>query len=331
MSAGGPKTIGLTTSIPVEVILAAGLRPLDLNNIFISHPRAETLVAAAEVAGFPRTVCAWIKGIYGVAVAPDGPERIVVVTQGDCSNARALAEVLVQRGKTVVAFEYPADRDPVRLRAEIGRLVDRFGTSWSEAEAQKARLDRIRRKLVDLDDLGWREGRVRGAELHLWLVTSSDFGGDPDKFEAELDGFLGEIRARPRLDPAVRLGFLGVPPIMTDFFDVIEGLGGRVVYDEIARQFAMPDQTGNLVDQYLAFTYPYDFSARVADIAAQVEQRGLAGLIHYTQSFCHRQIEDIVLRAALSGVPVLTLEGDRVGPTDGRTRLRLESFMEMLG
>ncbi|MBU0515647.1 MAG: 2-hydroxyacyl-CoA dehydratase, partial [Proteobacteria bacterium] len=292
--------------------------------------RPETLVAAAEAAGFPRTVCAWIKGIYGVAIGPGGPERIVVVTQGDCSNARALAEVLNRRGKTVIPFEYPADKDRGRLGAAIDRLIELFGATRDGAASCKSRLDRIRRKLVDLDDLAWREDRVRGAELHQWLVKSSDFDGDPDAYEAELDGFLREVRARPRLGPAVRLGFLGVPPIMTDFFDVVEGLGGRVIYDEIARQFAMPYQTEDLVDQYLAFTYPYDVSARVADIAAEVEQRGLAGLIHYTQSFCHRQIEDIVLRAELAGVPVLTLEGDRVGPTDGRTRLRLESFLEML-
>ncbi len=330
MTRGLPPAVGLTTSIPIEVILAAALVPVDLNNVFITHPRPEALVAAAEAAGFPRTVCAWIKGIYGVAAGPDGPDRIVVVTQGDCSNARALAEVLARQGKSIIPFEYPADRDPVRLEAEIDRLIDLFGTTRAAAAAQKARLDQIRDRLVRLDDLAWRDEKVRGAELHQWLVSASDFNQDPDAFAAGLEDFLTEVKRRPAPGRALKLGFLGVPPIMTDLFDVVEDLGGRVVFHEISRQFAMPPRGGDLVDQYLAFTYPYDVAARVADIARESERRGLAGLIHYTQTFCHRQIEDIVLRDFLSGVPILTLEGDRVGPTDGRTRLRLESFLEML-
>ncbi len=31
--------VGLTTTIPVEVVLAAGLTPVDLNNLFIADPR----------------------------------------------------------------------------------------------------------------------------------------------------------------------------------------------------------------------------------------------------------------------------------------------------
>jgi benzoyl-CoA reductase/2-hydroxyglutaryl-CoA dehydratase subunit BcrC/BadD/HgdB len=325
-----PQTLGLTTSIPVEVVLAAGQVPMDLNNVFINHPRPEDLVTSAEAAGFPRTVCAWIKGIFGVAVAPGGPDRIVVVTQGDCSNARALAEVLARRGKTIIPFEYPADRDRDRLEAEIDRLIDLFGTTWARAAAQKARLDRIRDRLVRLDELAWRHEKIRGDELHQWLVSASDFNQDPDAFAADLEVFLDELQKRPAPAPAIRLGFLGVPPIMSDLFTVIEDLGGRVLFNEIARQFAMPPAAGDLVDQYLAFTYPYDVAARAADITREIKRRRLDGLIHYTQTFCHRQIEDIVLRDFFGGVPMLTLEGDRVGPTDGRTRLRVESFLEML-
>ena len=56
--------VGLTTTIPVEVVLAAGLTPVDLNNLFIADPLALALVSQAEAAGFPRTICTWIKGIY---------------------------------------------------------------------------------------------------------------------------------------------------------------------------------------------------------------------------------------------------------------------------
>jgi benzoyl-CoA reductase/2-hydroxyglutaryl-CoA dehydratase subunit BcrC/BadD/HgdB len=53
------------------------------------------------------------------------------------------------------------------------------------------------------------------------------------------------------------------------------------------------------------------------------------GVIHYVQAFCFRQIEDMIVRQRLK-TPILTLEGDRPGPLDARTRIRLEGFTEML-
>ena len=46
------KTIGITTTIPLECLLAAGCRVVDLNNLFISHPNPGSLVDIAEGAGF---------------------------------------------------------------------------------------------------------------------------------------------------------------------------------------------------------------------------------------------------------------------------------------
>ncbi|RLA77665.1 MAG: 2-hydroxyacyl-CoA dehydratase, partial [Deltaproteobacteria bacterium] len=74
---------------------------------------------------------------------------------------------------------------------------------------------------------------------------------------------------------------------------------------------------------------PYSFFFRLQDIKAEIERRQIDGLIHYVQAFCFRQIQDVLLRREVR-VPVLTLEGDRPGPLDARTLLRLESFLEML-
>ena len=61
------KRIGFTTSLPIEVLFAAGHKPIDLNNIFITQD-PEKSVYDAEIKGFPRTICAWIKGNYRVAL-----------------------------------------------------------------------------------------------------------------------------------------------------------------------------------------------------------------------------------------------------------------------
>ncbi len=57
--------------------------------------------------------------------------------------------------------------------------------------------------------------------------------------------------------------------------------------------------------------------------------QGARGLIHYVQSFCHRQIEDRLWRERMQ-LPILTLEADRPGKVDERTRTRIEAFMERL-
>ncbi|MGC8862159.1 MAG: 2-hydroxyacyl-CoA dehydratase family protein, partial [Armatimonadota bacterium] len=113
-------------------------------------------------------------------------------------------------------------------------------------------------------------------------------------------------------------------------YDVIENIGARVVFNEVQRQFTMPFDTEDLVEQYLLYTYPYDIFGRIQDIKREVERRRIAGLIHYTQSFCYRQIQDLIIRRHIN-VPILTMEGDAPGKLDARTKVRLESFVEMLG
>ena len=68
-------------------------------------------------------------------------------------------------------------------------------------------------------------------------------------------------------------------------------------------------------------TYPYSFFDRLEDIRTESKRREVRGIVHYVQSFCFRQIEDILLREEID-LPVLTLEGDGPGPLDGRTRIR---------
>ena len=78
------KSIGFTTSIPVEIIYGAGLRPVDLNNVFITDKNAVRLIEEAENEGFPRNTCSWIKGIYSAVLNSKNIDTIVSVVEGDC-------------------------------------------------------------------------------------------------------------------------------------------------------------------------------------------------------------------------------------------------------
>lgn len=323
-----PSYIGITSTIPVEIVFAAGLKPLDLNNVFISSPNAENFLKEAEALGFGHNVCAWIKGIYSAA-NHYRVEKIIAVTGGDCSNTIALSEILNSEGIEVISFNFPHNRNRAALKAQLEGLACTLSASWKRVLEEKERLDRIRRKLNKLDRMTYQENVISGFENHLFLVSSSDFESDPSGFDLKLNVLLEDSEKRPPREEEVRLGYLGVPSVYTDLYDRLESIGARVVFNEVQRQFSMPYGTQDIVDQYLRYTYPYGIGGRLEDIGLAVRKRNLDGLIHYTQNFCFRQIYDILIRKRFS-LPILTLEGDRPGPIDGRTAIRLETFVEIL-
>jgi benzoyl-CoA reductase/2-hydroxyglutaryl-CoA dehydratase subunit BcrC/BadD/HgdB len=323
------RKTGFTTTIPLEILLAAGRTPVDLNNLFITGGRSLDLIDTAEAEGFPRNVCNWIKGIYAAALE-SGIREIVAVTEGDCSNTRALMEVLSLHGVRTVPFAYPHDRSPDALRIEIERMMASFEVGWDAVHRAGERLEGIRRKIREIDRLTWADNLVSGEENHIFQVSSSDMNGDPDTFEAGLDIFLQEVCHRTPFHETTRLAYIGVPPIIDGLYPFLESHGARVVFNETQRQFSMPYGIPDLVERYRAYTYPYDIFFRLADIEQELEKRRVDGVIHYVQSFCFRQIEDLIVRKTLS-LPILTLEGDKPGPLDARSRIRIESFLEMLG
>ncbi len=323
------KRIGFTTTIPVEIILAAGHVPVDLNNIFITDKDPTAFIDYAETEGLPRNICAWIKGIY-TAVIRGSIDEVITVTEGDCSNSHALAELFMEHGIPVHSFAYPFGKEDRRsfLEREFRSLAKSLGTTYEAAEEYTKRTDPIRAKLRRLDALTAQE-KASGFENHLWLVTSTDFNTEPVSYEAELDAKLAEIEARGSAGRKIRLGVLGVPTIFDDMYGFIEEKGGSVVFNEIQRQFAIPSTNPDYISRYAEYTYPYDVFGRIADIRQQTAERRIDGLIHYVQSFCYRQMQDITIRKHMD-VPVLTIEGDSPSGIDARTKIRIESFIEML-
>ncbi|MBI5638329.1 MAG: 2-hydroxyacyl-CoA dehydratase [Nitrospinae bacterium] len=324
------RRVGITTTIPAEFIFAAGGVPVDLNNIFIADAAPMGMLERAERGGLPRAVCGWIKGMYGAALAAN-VESVIAVSDGDCSHTRSLAEILGTEGVKSIPFAYPYDRDYGLLKRQMDKLAAFFGITFADAEAMMRRMDRIRKKLHRIDEMTWRENTVTGFENHLFLVSASDMDGDMERFEQKVDAFMAEAAAREPLPQTIRLAYIGVPPIFTDIYQFLETRGARVIFNEVQRQFTFPFETGDLVERYRRYTYPYDVFSRVRDIEAEISRRGVHGVVHYVQSFCHHQMEDVVFRKHLAGLPLLTVEGDAPGPLDARTRLRIEGFCEMLG
>lgn len=321
--------VGLTTTIPVEVVLAAGLVPVDLNNLFISNPQALAWVSEAEAEGFPRTICAWVKGIYTALSRHPEIRAVIVACQGDCSYTQALGEILEAQGRQAIYFQFPYPPNRELLRREIAALAAHLGAAAEEVERVQKELRPLRRDLRELDRLTWETGQVTGRENFQFLIASSDFESDVKDYAQKVAAFLKEAPARVPHNARVRLGLAGIPPIFTNLWDYLEELDAEVVFNEIPRQFSMPYPNLDLADQYLRYTYPYNIFGRLADLEEAIRVRRLDGLVHYTQSFCFRQMFDQVLRERLN-IPILTIEGDRPAPLDSRTRMRLEAFVDVL-
>lgn len=324
------KKIGVTTTVPIEILIAADYEVVDLNNIFVTSEDYSKYIDIAEREGFPKSCCAWKKGMYGVCVEHEIKE-LVGVTEGDCSNTKALEEVLDMQGVKIYPFAYPHGRKLEDVKRSLDNFMDMFDVNLSDVEKIRKRLNKARAKARKLDELTFINNKVSGFENHLYQVSCSDFNSNVDKFEEELREKIEEIEKRSPIDKKIRLGYIGVPPMTCDIYDYVENFDAHFVYNEVQREFAFPraDKAENIYGQYYDYTYPYDIKFRLKDIKKQIKERKIDGIIHYTQAFCYRQIEDIVMKKQLD-IPVLNVEGDKLNFLDARTKLRLEAFLDML-
>lgn len=319
--------VGFTTSFPMEVVVGAGHQAIDLNNIFVLN-NSQELVANAERKGFPRNLCSWIKGMYST-ISSFEIDEVIGIVQGDCSNTHSLMAILKHEGTQVIPFSYPYYREYDLLNEEIERLEKHYNTNRDKTKRIKEKCDTVRKKLIELDRMSWQDGLVKGIENHLWLVCSSDFNSNIQQYSEELDDFIKSAKSRKLKKAKYRLGFVGVPPIIPDLYGFLEEKGARIIFNEVQRQFSMFYMEEDIVNQYLRFTYPYTLEKRVEDINKEIELRELDGIISYTQSFCHRQLDHLLLKKYLK-CPILQLEGDQPGKLDERSKIRLESFLEMI-
>ena len=321
------ERIGITSTIPVEIIYASQCVPVDLNNIFITDKHPQVIVDEAERLGLPRNTCTWVKGMYSVLKHTD-IHTVIGVVQGDCTHIVSMLESLLPAGVEFIPFSFPYEKSRKLLRWEMQKIMDYFGVQWDDCLASKARLDEVRKIIHTIDRMTWEDNTVSSQDNFYALINSTDFMGNPEAFKIQLKRILDKKReSYPRSH--LRFGLLGVPTVFTDLYPYLESQGARVVYHEVARQFAMPEYAKDLLEQNLSYTYPYSFYGRVKDIQEEAGLRHLDGFIHYVQSFCHHQLEDLGFREQLS-LPILTLEGDRVGKLDGRTKTRLDTFVQML-
>ncbi|MCX7704093.1 MAG: 2-hydroxyacyl-CoA dehydratase, partial [Planctomycetota bacterium] len=326
------ETVGITGTLPLEVLYAAGFSVVDLNNLFISSPQPQRGIEFAERDGFPKTYCPWIKGIYWATL--ENNIKRVVVAGGDCAHSRVLGEILKHRGIEVHHFNYPYPADREALSDEINRFCSLFGTNLEAAQRMKKVLDKTRRLLQHLDELTFKTHKVSGEENHRFLVSASDFCGNPSNYHKDVEKFLSEAEQRTPKKPEIRIAYLGVPSLISDFYQFLRALGADVVFNETARQFAFIPPCDDLIEQYFRFTYPYEFGLSFKDVETECRTRKVDGIIYYTQSFCFRQAYAILLKEKLKKaglkIPVLLFEADLPSPLSAQQKVNIDALIKKI-
>ncbi len=324
------KKIGLTTTVPIEILIAAGYTPVDLNNIFIASDNYMKYIDIAEKDGFPKNMCAWIKGIYGACIDNDIKE-VVGVVEGDCSNTKVLVDVFKLRGIKAYPFSFPHRHTMEEVKNEINEFMKLFDVKYDDAERVRERLNMIRELAKEIDRLTYDESVISGFENHLYQLCLSDFNGDIGKYESDMKDLIKTASKREPIKKKLKLGYIGVPPMMSDIYEYVENFDARFVYNEVQREFAFPraDKAVDIYGQYYDYTYPYNLDFRIKELQKQINKRELDGIIHYTQAFCYRATEYIILKEKLN-IPILNIEGDKLNVLDARTKLRIEAFLDML-
>lgn len=324
------RRVGLCSTVPVEVLFAAGREPVDLNNHFVNHRAPEEFLRQADVLGMPRNHCAWTRGLFGVTVASEF-SAIVVVPQGDCSGNLAMARVLQQRGVEVLEFNFPvglSDRATM-LEEEIARLAFRLGVPMKRVNETFNKLRPVRELLARLDKMNWDEGVVPGSIARNFMLQATDMGGNPQSFRRRLELLVSEYENAPRAS-GPRIALFGVPAILSGVIEHLEAAGAQVVLCETESDFAMIPPAETIVEQYQHYAYPYGIERRLDRFLKHAAERRIDGVVVYSQAFCHHNLEMAKVETELADWPTLVLEGDLPQGISARDTIRLEGFIELV-
>jgi benzoyl-CoA reductase/2-hydroxyglutaryl-CoA dehydratase subunit BcrC/BadD/HgdB len=307
------ETVGITALVPPELIYACGMRPCDVNN-FVPQSRIQPSAKLCSWTAIWREMI--LKGNISI-------DSLVVVAGGDCHNALVDGEKVALKGTPTFYFFYPFEEDVDYLENELDKLCKFLGGIKDPGKFK--RIEDLKKRAQDMD-MKRAQGKLPAKQVFDLMVSLSDLRGDITQFEKELDGM-----SEGDYIPSNRVALLGVPPINSDFHEVLEEYGLHVVYDELPYEFARLSgcDVRDLAKSYCGYTFARNIEHRLRFLRNELEKRKVDGIIHYTQFACHHLLEDDILSNNLD-YPFLTIQGDLPGKTSRQAKLRLEAFSEMI-
>jgi len=353
--------------IPVEWLAAHGVQPhwLRLPDRSLSRQTGSDqdqqhhFRALNSLMHGRRGVCP-LAGAVADAVSAGIAASAVVLTTA-CDQMRHAASLLEhQHGVPVFVMNVPStwrtESSRALYLAELQRLggflVDRGGARPSTAELvevmlrfdrARALLRRMRHRLPSREFAGALLAvREDASRLGPW----DPYGGDREDHRLGREAAFDQ-ECSPESTPYVPLALVGGPMRESDYglFDWVQQAGGQIVLDAtewgertLPRAFeierAHRDPLTEVADAYFGsipdvFRRPND--ALYGYLGRELAARQARGLIVRRYLWCDLWHAEVAVLKAWSPVPVLDLDAaDSESSSEGRTRGRVEAFLEML-
>lgn len=337
--------------VPVEIIMAAGLKPVRVKG------RVEK-TAEADAYLYPN-LCPYIKSLFSDARDCGLPGCDGVVFTRSCDGMRRLYDAWKAYIPSDFTYmlEAPKNSDDLaieyfssQLRIFAGKLGEVTGAEIKErdlAESVKAS-NQVRQMMRGFYAAQSKSPLpVRGSELFK-LGMKVLYGDGPDiagKLKSEYDkvrkhtGTAGG-RKQPRL--LVSGNVMDRP----DLFEIIEAAGAEVPFADLCTASRYFERTvdEDTRDIYRALAIAYlgeprcSRAATPAEIYARlikkVKEYAIDGVLLTSLKYCDQVLNDVpylVRRLTEAGTPALFVENDYLFSDSGRLRTRVEAFIETLG
>ena len=334
------------TYTPIEIIHAAGFLPVRILGGVGQIDRAYTLAPAFICPPLLRSLETALEG---------GFDYLSGIVQGyTCDVACGIVNIWKENfgGRICHTIPLPYGDGPDAreyFRASLEELMDKLETiggrtTEASLDASLALYAEIRRAILDLYEMRY-QGKLPLAASELHAVIQAGFVAPPETYLVMLKTLAEQIAPTgdgvPRGIPVLVSGSLVEEPKV---LDILEEAGGRIVADDLCtglRHVHNPagvgsDAVARIIDRYIN-RLPCPSRARARQrlpfLLDLVRRSGTRGIVFLFQKFCTPHLADYpILRDELrkEGIPLLTLELEATGVTEGQLKTRLQSFMEMI-
>ena len=358
----GGKVVGtLCVMVPVELIAAAGARPVRLCTGY--H---EPVHAANELLG-DAGLCPLVKSTLGSKMVGSSPlmEQVdLVVGPATCDGKMKMAEILedwvdvhmmniprVKTGDTTSDLWYKELKYLRRVLQDLtgrritGKRLRKEVDRWNEAHRAFNELMKLRRL---------KEPPISGSDA--LVVTQASEMDDIGRWTGKVQDLISELTTMKKKGKragekgAARIMVTGSPIVFPNFKIplVVEESGGLVVTDEICtgfRLFSDPsiieERSRTELMKALAEKYFYPCTCpcfspndeRLKRILESIRIYGVEGVVFHTLRGCHlNNLEATKIEVELRKrkIPMLKLESEYDEGDVEQIRTRIEAFVEMI-
>ena len=334
------------TYSPVELIHAAGFLPVRIHGGTIPIDKASALV--------PPFICPYMRTSLERTLQGEYRYLSGVIQGYTCDISCGLINIWeenVQPGlfHTVPLPYNTSEEARVFYREALNELIQKLASIGGKIDTgslkRSLELYRdIRNNLLHLYELRCRNQLAFSAR-EFYTVIEAGFSLPPETYNEHLKKLISNISEQKPL-PTKGIPVLISGSLLEDLtiFDLVETVGGRVVADDLCNgyRFCCPadgtdtDLLERLIDRYMhRFPCPSRsiIDDRINQFEKLIEWSGAAGVIFIFQKFCTPHLTDYPALAEelkKENIPVLQVEIDEVGGSQGQLKTRFEAFFEMI-